>query len=409
MTYNSNTFLLSFRTKGKPFFLSYDNQGSKTGEKKFEDLSAMNRSTFNTSMPSANKIPSTIFPLGTTGFVKYSAESNLKMGMMVMGFGGSKVKVSFSLKGYSNSLKETFNFNFDGTEENIAGVVNFSNEKLIGITVTRQGDTKSGGVETSFLVIDATNGRMVFEKNISEGEEYLNIINAVYNEKENSFLLAGEIFKKGKRFENAKSLGLFFTILDAKGHQATLKELTYEKDLAKIKSLQGEEKGGIYFHDFFVNGGNWIGVAERYSYSGSKVESKEIIVMQFNNKFELNSTKIFAKEGKESKTSGPASSRAVQELSVLGAFDFNFIERGDEDLSYTIVYGEQIKEKNKVLENKMTIGAIYFNGNDFTVKKTPISTEGTSIFISPADQGNVVTWEYYKKEKLLKSNTVHIN
>lgn len=57
----------------------------------------------------------------------------------------------------------------------------------------------------------------------------------------------------------------------------------------------------------------------------------------------------------------------------------------------------------------MTIGAIYFNGNDFTVKKTPISTEGTSIFISPADQGNVVTWEYYKKEKLLKSNTVQIN
>lgn len=404
VAFNSKTFLLNFGTMG---FLSYDVNGNKTGEIYFDDLSLANRAAFNAH--TSERSVATIFPLGEEGFVKYSAQSNLKMGMalgmgMGMAMGGKNKNVYFTLKGYSNSLKEIFTYDASGDAEIISGEVNFSNEKFIGVTVSKSGKGVKGKQEVNFILLNSKTGKVIFETSISDKEDYQSIINASYNSDENGFMLVGEYVDKENEVSMAKITGLVFTSLNADGKIIQKKKLAYSTQLSKIKSILGEEKGGVYFHNFTLNEGRWTGIGELYTKSSSTVISKELIVLEFNNKFDLISVESFKKEETKTKTIG--GSTTAPELVALNAFDFRYLQQSDGGNSYTIVYRTMVEENNKVVKNQMNIGSIYYNGSVFKTSKKLHMGQGEILQLTPGEEGNTIVWDYLKKEKVVRVTSV---
>lgn len=406
VAFNSKTFLLNFGTRG---FLSYDVNGNKTGEIYFDNISLINQAAFNA--PTSERTVATIFPLGAEGFVKYSTQSDMKMGkalgmgmVMGMGMGGNKPNFYFTLKGYSNSLTELFTYDAAGDAENISGEVNFSNEKFIGVTVTKSGKGIKGKQEVNFILLNSKTGKLIFETSISDKEDNQGIINASYNSNENSFMLVGEYIDKENEVNIAKITGLVFTSLNADGKIIQEKKLAYSTELSKIKSIMGEEKGGVYFHNFTLNEGRWTGIGELYSKSLNTVISKELIVLEFNNKFDLISLESFQKECTKTKTNG--GSKTAPELVALNAFDFSYLQHSDESNSYTIVYRTVVEENNKVVKNQMNIGSIYYNGSVFTTSKKLHKGEGEILQLTPGEDGQTVVWDYLKKEKVVRVTSV---
>ena len=217
-------------------------------------------------------------------------------------------------------------------------------------------------------------------------------------------MLVGEYVDKENEVSMAKITGLVFTSLNADGKIIQRKKLAYSTELSKIKSILGEEKGGVYFHNFTLNEGRWTGIGELYTKSSSTVISKELIVLEFDNKFDLISVESFKKEGTKTKTIG--GSTTTSELVALSAFDFRYLQQSNEGNSYTIVYRTMVEENNKVVKNQINIGSIYYNGSVFKTSKKLHMGQGEILQLTPGEEGNTVVWDYLKKEKVVRLTSV---
>lgn len=165
-----------------------------------------------------------------------------------------------------------------------------------------------------------------------------------------------------------------------------------------------KQKGGVYFHNFTLNEGRWTGIGELYTKSSSTVISKELIVLEFDNKFDLISVESFKKEGTKTKTIG--GSTTTSELVALSAFDFRYLQQSNEGNSYTIVYCTMVEENNKVVKNQINIGSIYYNGSVFKTSKKLHMGQGEILQLTPGEEGNTVVWDYLKKEKVVRLTSV---
>lgn len=84
---------------------------------------------------------------------------------------------------------------------------------------------------------------------------------------------------------------------------------------------------------------------------------------------------------------------------MLGGFDFNYLKQMEDKNTFLVFYDDF--ERRKGEKNNTIVGVISNTKGEYSQDKVDINTEADYVEALPAQAGNVLFLEYFKKEKKL--------
>ena len=93
------------------------------------------------------------------------------------------------------------------------------------------------------------------------------------------------------------------------------------------------------------------------------------------------------------------SKRQIQTYHTL---DLNYIDHKSNSSDFTIVYADNVIEKDKTKKASLKIGIIKFEDGKFTQSNSTIDSDGDNIWFEKGKDGYISVMEYYKDTKKLK-------
>ena len=208
MVFNGKAFMMMFFTaKGNLDLVTYDKNGTKLGEKNFEDLTRMEKYTYQ--MSQTNGTNATIYPTGDGGFVRQAYAKNEKDG--------------YRIEAYDNNLNQIWTAGSDEKSEMVeGGDIIYSSTQYTGLNVLRKKKRTSREYDLFFQLIDSKTGKLVFEKPLKDNGADLSMLTCFIDESSKQVIIGGEYFAPGEDQGKAKSQGMFMMTFDFTGTQKQL-------------------------------------------------------------------------------------------------------------------------------------------------------------------------------------------
>lgn len=423
-TYNgSNFFLVFLNKKYEMEILSYTVDGKRVGTKTTKKLTSYELSLV-MQRAKSDLLANNIIPVGKDAIIKlYNPMTN------------KASKEKFSVECMDNALKPKWKYTSDNKTkmyENPEYL--YSSEKYLILSVTRFKSALDNDAAQSILMLDAKNGKKIYEQELNTKKNKKLYINTFFDDETSELVVAGEFYGPKDNTVKDKSLGIFFSKFDSLGHMVKSQELAWGKDFRKFAKMNpngtNEEKAYTFFHKIIkTEDDKYFIIGEQYKKTVSAmgiatvVLSKgqsggimnfnviDMVLMELDSAFEIQQVKTFDKKkntvnlpGGYSYLSPPSVSRV---MNAMGYFDYLFTTQDKKnDRFYASYYSVEKNAKTKVKEGY--VGTI---GYDKEIKhdKLVIKSDANSVRIMQGKPGYVAFLEYYKKKKTMKVRLEKIN
>jgi len=356
-----------------------------------------------------------VFAVKDKGFIEYNAKKEKKLGYEVRFIPNDK-----SIKGWTRGSKE------DSKMHESASFIGANEQVVLSEVVKQKSALSTKNITYHVLAQDATTGKKVFQKELTDSRYELALLNAYLKEDgSNEIAVLGQFYPKGGNTVKDKSLGLFSFVYSIEGELLHKNFAKWATDVAKFvpTSIKGKMKdaGYVHFHEIvqtadgkiyaigetYRRTADALGIASNVLGGGgslTKIVIEDMVMFEFSPKFELQDVKFYEKS-KSNVTLGDGGSFTrisllAKMIEAQGFFDYEFTQRTKENDEFTVGYVDY--QKNKGAKNELIFGAISLVDGEASVDKITLSKKGLfqrSTRILPAKPGYVVLINYNKKEK----------
>lgn len=369
-----------------------------------------------------------LFAIPNKGFVQYASVKNEKWGYIIDFIGGTE-----RWKYKSSKKSDVLEF---------AQFVTADSSILIN-TLSKFKNGFGKGWETSVLAIDVNTGDKIFEKSLDD-EIAISILNGFLDKKNNEILLFGIYFDQGQKVTKAKSKGLFIASYDLEGNLKKKKTISWAEDANELIKMnkKGKMDDGRYiaFHDIVRTADGKIiavgeqfkkalnkegiagrvifgaiaaglgGTADNSGFNYSKLQINDMMTFQISSDLELEDIKTYEKE--QSSTSVPGAGWESPQLMAYlansyGAFDYSFTQKNEDNS--VVSFGYLNWDRRPGEKNGYTFGSITCADGQQTTDELKLSGSADRIKVIPAQEGNVLVIEYFRKDKRLDMRFEQIN
>jgi hypothetical protein len=313
-----------------------------------------------------------------------------------------------------------------------------SSDSVAVFEVVKRARLMSNKHESWLMGVYLQNGKKAFE--FETNQEKFNFfpmgITTVANSSE--FLLMGPYFDKDDKVMKDKSLGLGVWIMNNQGKVVNSKYNSWAEDISKHLKVNAkgrvDELGYIYFHRILqTSDGNIFAIGEGYkkqasalgigaavltgalggrsNMSTTKMKITDILMLQFNNKFDLTKAEIFDKNSNNIEllsgsefVSAPVLATHIKYF--YDGFDYTFSQTDKAHSLFTVGYTDYVRSKDY---KGLTFNTISYYNNSITTDKIELKTNSSRMRIMPAKTGSVMILEYFKKAKRLDMRLEKVN
>lgn len=411
MSYNGEAFFLMMTNKKGVDLLTYNIEGKKLGEITIPKINKFERMRISQMIMSQEGSNASVYSLGNQGFVRQVFLKNKKLG--------------YSIECYSNSLKLLWSYSSNATSDKVeAADIMYSSAKYIAVLKASKKNQLTKDVHNDFIMLDAENGKKVFELPMKEISE-LSVLGCHVDETKNEVMMNGEYFAKGKNIYNSKSEGLYIMQCDMEGTVLKMEKMSWKKDLLSL-TVKDEEKGKsnenmrFYIHKVYTapNGNTYI-IAEQYkrivsatavalnaltsgsgnsNLSNISIKIYNLVYLVLDKDFKLIEKEVVKKKHSEfflEKGYEFVSPTLLSHyIKAKGGFDYQFSDIDKTTGNFTAYYIDLNRKGADGKKNDVVIGSIQLIGDKIETKRTPINTSFPVIFIHPAKEGNILLREY---------------
>lgn len=358
-----------------------------------------------------------VFSIDGKGFLFNTIRNNKKMG--------------FSLKYVPTDGGQPWNYASpeDSKEIQIINPIKANKDVVVALHTSKK-SMLSSTLNLKVVVLDITNGKVLFERDFDKKEDPRMITNAFITEDKNVVLL-GEYYEEGDNIYRAKSQGLFAETLDFSGNRLSDSKVSWSDKLGSMLADNSDKKsqGYIYFHDVVrTQKGTYYAIGERYKRkaSGSAIAAMALgggngavtqltitdaLLFEFDKDFALSDVKIFEK-GKSRVpeiTSFASPQVNAHIINMMGGFDYQFtqIDTKRDRFYATFIDYERLKGE----KNKHAFKSIMYQDGKFAQDKIYLQKSKGKIIsrVMPGKLGHVVLLEYDKKAKTLDIHLEKMN
>ncbi len=294
-------------------------------------------------------------------------------------------------------------------------ILGYGNKTLLCL-INKRRKLASKDIEDFILGIDINTGKTIFEHSL-EDDQYVASVSDVIVEPNGNFLLFGFYFEKTAKTLTANSLGLFSFEIDNTGKVLKRTYKSWVKDISNLlkmdKKGEIEDAGYVFFHKFVKTADNKIfGIGEQFQPKNSglstNIHIKNIHIFEFDNNFDLKSTKSFDKlPSKVSFPSIMSSSRFLGNYAKnANGFDYSFTQKSKDNSKFSIGYINYEKAKEG---KEYYLGIINYNEGKLASEKIKFDKKADWLHVYPGKPGYIMISEYFEKEQRLEFRMEKIN
>ncbi|GAB3738811.1 hypothetical protein GCM10027594_19210 [Hymenobacter agri] len=431
-TFNGSAFAFYF-FNGKDETLeleTYDTSLQKLGSKVIGELSKSDLRTLQMQIryddPAAGGFITgmNLFPVPGLGFVRN-------------GYTGSMAK-GYTLAIYDNKLgmhwRTTSSEN--AKEYESLTLTEAADKYLLGVMLRRDGVLSRKA--TSYMVaLDAKTGKKILDLPVETSKtEQLSLSSFTFDPDKREFVAVGEYYKlDDKPFVN-KSQGFYVKRFSEAGKPVSTKSYGWHNEVAALMPAEAKaslEDNYVNYNHSILKGanGHLYVVAEQFKIVGdglgiaanilngghtsasvSKGKVGNLLIFELDQDAKLANVKFYPKTVTNAElpagTGFMGAGLLGQIMKVQGDFDYQFVQKNDDDSKFNVVYVNFDKEKGE--DAKTYVGNIAFGDNGkYTVDKIEIPAGPTYSFLYPAKPGYVLITDYLKKKKTLDMRLVKVN
>lgn len=302
-------------------------------------------------------------------------------------------------------------------------------DSLVLFEVIKQKTILGGKPHSWLLGLNMFSGKKAFEVSTEkEGDfKFLPMNISTINGK-SDYLVMGTYYDNDAKIIKDKSIGLACWTMNGSGKVLAKKYNSWETEIGKYlpvgKKGKVDNLGFIYFHKIIqLEDGNFFAIGEGYqkvvsgmgvvgaglsmlggrsNISLFKIKITDMVVMKFNQNFEIKEANIYDKYNNSIEMPAGAGYLSPQTMALLvksyNGFDYDFTKT-DKNHSYFIT-GYSDYEKSKDYKG-LTFNSISYANNKTTTDQIKLSSKAKFIKVFPAKTGSVMVMEYFKKEKKL--------
>ena len=311
-------------------------------------------------------------------------------------------------------------------------------DSLVLFEIVKQKTMLGGNPHSWLMGLDIYSGKKVFEVSTEAENDYkffpVNI--STINGKSN-FLLMGSYYDKGDNALKGKSLGLACWTMDPTGKLIAKKYNSWAEDFSKFLKTNDRGKvddiGYIYFHRIIqTSNGKFFAVGEGYKkeisvgatalnvlsalgggrtgISNFKVKVTNMVMMEFNDKFEIGNASVYEKYSNNIVMPAGAGFLSPHTMALmvkaLGGFDYDYTLMDKTRSNFVVGYSDY--ERGKDYRGR-SFNSISYHDEKFSTDKIKLESKASNMRVFPAKTGSVMILEYFKKEKRLEMRLEKLN
>ena len=307
---------------------------------------------------------------------------------------------------------------------------------LLGVMMRRDGMLSRKA--TSYMVaLDAKTGKKLLDLPVeTSATEQLSLSSFTFDAEKREFLAVGEYYKlDDKPFVN-KSQGFYVKRFSEAGKPVSTKNYGWHNEVAALMPAEAKaslEDNYVNFNQSILKGanGHMFVVAEQFKIVGdglgiaanilngghtnasvSKGKVGNLLIFELDQDAKLANVKFYPKTVTNAElpagTGFMGAGLLGQIMKMQGDFDYQFVQKNDDNSKFNVVYVNFDKEKGEAA--KTYVGNIAFGDNGkYTVDKIEMPAGPTASYLYPAKPGYVLIADYLKKKKTLDMRLVKVN
>lgn len=289
-------------------------------------------------------------------------------------------------------------------------------DSVVVFEVLKRTNLFSNKMESWLLGIYLHNGKKAFEFETNSDKYTFFPMNVAALRSKDQFMLMGTYYDKDDKLIFDKSLGLCTWVLNNQGKLIYTKYNSWTGDISKYLKLDSrgwaEDLGYIFFHKLMQSeDGKIFAVGEGYKSNLTNTKITDMVMLQFDNKFEIQNAQIFAKNSNKVDGAGGSFSSSPQLMGyaikyLYDGFDYAFSQTDKSHSTFVVGYTDYVRSNDY---KGLTFNAISYYNNNFTTDKINLKSSSSSMRILPAKTGSIMVLEYFKKDKRLDMRLEKIN
>lgn len=289
------------------------------------------------------------------------------------------------------------------------------------------------GKPDSYLVgVSLENGRVLFEKNTDKSNHRfypasLSVING------DKAVIFGEYFAPNANIMKDKSEGFAFWGVDEKGNVTSEKYNSWALDLGRHLAVNSKGKiddfGFMYLQNMIqTEDGSIYAVGEGYQKAASalgilttvatrgnglsvvKLKVTDMILIQFDKDFNVKKATIYEKNPNKWELPGGYELVSTVMLGKIirtyGGFDYAYSQVSKDRSAFNVYYTDYVRGKDF---KGGTFNSINYADGKITTDRFNIPGGATQSMVLPAQQGQVLVLDYYKKKKTVEARFEKMN
>ncbi|MDQ2773166.1 MAG: hypothetical protein M3Y54_21995 [Bacteroidota bacterium] len=359
------------------------------------------------------------------------------LGFVRNGYTGGMAK-GYTLAIYDNKLGIHWRIasSEDAKEYESLTLTEAADKYLLGVMARRSG-ALSRKITSYMVVLEAKTGKKIIDLPVeTSSTEQLSLSSFTFDPDKREFIAVGEYYKlDDKPFVN-KSQGFYVKRFSEAGKPVSTKNFGWQNEVAALMPAEAKaslEDNYVNYNHNIVRGanghmyivaeqfkivGDGLGIAANVLYGGgthasvSKGKVANLFIFELDQDAKLTSVKFYPKTVTNavlpSGTGFLSAGLLGQIMKMQGDFDYQFVQKNEENSKFNVVYVNFDKEKGEAA--KTYVGNISFGDNGkYTVDKIEMPAGPTYSYLYPAKPGYVLIADYLKKKKTLDMRLVKVN
>lgn len=347
---------------------------------------------------------------------------------------------TFEVNFYQTDKKKQWTYNPEEDDRVATPQYLGCSDSVAVFEVLRRERLMSNKTHSWLLGIYLHNGKKAFEFETDKDKYSFLPMNISTLRGGSSFMVIGPYYDKDDRVMKDKSLGLGVWALNNQGTITASKYNSWDGDISKFLKIDSrgrvDDLGYIYFHRILqTEDGKIFAIGEGYkkavsalgvgtkvlgamlgSYgnagvSVTKMKITDMVLMQFDEKFNVKAAQIYEKNTNNIELQGGmefigAPTLATMIKYVYDGFDYSFSQTDKTHSNFSVCYTDYIRSKDY---KGLTFNTISYYNNNLTTDKVNLKTSSSRMRILPAKTGSVMILEYFKKDKRMDMRLEKIN
>ena len=365
-----------------------------------------------------------LFPVPGLGFVRNGYTGGMAKGY-TLGIYDNKMTLHWRIASNENAK-----------EYESLTLTEAADKYLLGVMLRRDGMMSRKA--TSYMVaLDAKTGKKLLDLPVeTSATEQLSLSSFTFDAEKREFMAVGEYYKlDDKPFVN-KSQGFYVKRFSEAGKPVSTINYGWQNQVAALMPAEAKaslEDNYVNYNQAILKGanGHMYVVAEQFKIVGdglgiaanilngghtnasvSKGKVGNLLIFEIDQDAKLTSVKFYPKTVTNADlpagTGFMGAGLLGQIIKMQGDFDYQFIQKNDDNSKFNMVYVNFDKVKGEAA--KTYVGNIAF-GDDgkYTVDKIEMPAGPTYSYLYPAKPGYVLIADYLKKKKTLDMRLVKVN